>query len=165
MQRLDTETRHAELPRADAERLTGEAVPAQMPLFVGYATLEKWLDTRTKALPAYVLPLVEPGQDQGGLSIDALLVICQQQDERGNVHYCRLRAAEMSRCFGEPFCSDWREREAAWHSYAAAVEGELTARGIPVVAASIAVPRALRPLEGTSETIRFDRASGRYRSA
>ena len=48
------------------------SLPAPMPLFVGYATLEKWLDTRSPRLPAYVLAVLEAGQDQGGLSRDVV---------------------------------------------------------------------------------------------
>ena len=141
----------------------GEENRTVAPLFVGYAQFEDWLGTLDTGLPAYVLAVVEAGAEQAGLRIDALLVICQQRDLRGDVHYCRLRAADLSRCFGEPFCRDWRERERAWHSLAELAAQAVKARGIPCVSATVAMPRNLRSLQGSWEAAVFDPATKRFR--
>ncbi len=132
------------------------------PTFIGFATLEDWLNVADPTLPTYLLPIVERGVEQGGLRIDTLVVICQQLNERGHVHYCRLRAADLTRCFGDPFDTDWRDREAAWRSLAVEVTAELCSRNLTLLSATIAPPRSLRLLEGRSDRIRFDAVTRRF---
>jgi len=132
------------------------------PLFVGYATFESWLESVDPERPVLAMSLVEPGTDQGGIRTDALLVACQQIDSDGHVHYCRLRAATLTRCCGEPFDTDWREREAAWHSLWQAVKEILEERDFPFREATVAPPRSLRFLDARAEGIAFDPLTRRF---
>jgi hypothetical protein len=134
----------------------------RMPLFVGYVTLEEWMQALLPDRPVLAMPLVEPGTEQSGMRTDTLVVVCQQVDPDGHVHYCRLRAASLTRCFGEPFSDDWREREAAWRSLWNAVQEILRARGLTYRGATVAPPSHLRFLEARSEGIAFDRAVRRF---
>jgi len=134
----------------------------RVPLFVGYVTLEAWLEALLPERPVLAMPLVEPGTEQSGMRTDTLVVTCQQVDTEGHVHYCRLRAASLTRCFGEPFSEDWREREAAWCSLWDAVQEILRERGLTYRSATVASPAHLRFLEARSEGIAFDRAVGRF---
>jgi hypothetical protein len=133
------------------------------PAFIGYGRFAEWLDWVDRDMPVLAIPLVEPGTEHSGLRTDRLLVVCQQVGPEGHVHYCRLRAAEMTRCGGEPFDRDWQEREAAWHSLWEAVEQELLARGLTARRATVAPPRWLRLLEGDPHPVAFDRETKRYR--
>jgi hypothetical protein len=132
------------------------------PLFVGYATLEQWLDALLPDRPVLAMPLVEPGKEQSGMRTDTLVVTCQQIDADGHVHYCRLRAASLTRCYGEPFNTDWKEREAAWRSLWDAVQEILRERGLTYRSATVASPSHLRFLEARAEGIAFDRAVGLF---
>jgi hypothetical protein len=132
------------------------------PLFIGYKTLEEWLATRNPEKPILAMPMVEPGQDQGGIRTDTLLVMCQQIDGDGHVHYCRLRAASMTRCYGEPFDPDWQEREAAWQSLWEAVKEILQQHGLPFRGATVATPQRFRFLEAQTEGIAFDPSTKRF---
>ncbi len=132
------------------------------PLFVGYGTLEKWMQSLLPDRPVLAMPLVEPGPEQSGMRTDTLAVVCQQIDADGHVHYCRLRAASLTRCWGEPFSADWREREAAWRSLWDAVQEILRERGLTYRGATVAPPPLLRFLEAQAEGIAFDPAAKRF---
>jgi hypothetical protein len=85
--------------------------------FVGFGTLEGWAEAIDPARPVLAMPLVETGPTSGGINTEELLVACAQVSPTdGTVLYCRLRAASLTRCHGEPFDSDWKERDAAWKS-------------------------------------------------
>ena len=137
-------------------------MPETTPLFIGYKTLEGWIASGDTREPVLAVPLIERGTDQGGIRTDALLVVCQQADDHGSVHYCRLRAASLTRCHGEPFDADWREREAAWHSLWKAVREILERHGFRLREATVAPPQGLRFLEARAEGIAFDPASRRF---
>jgi hypothetical protein len=132
------------------------------PLFVGYATLEQWLDALLPDRPVLAMPLVEQGPEQSGMRTDTLVVVCQQIDPEGHVHYCRLRAASLTRCYGEPFNTDWREREVAWRSLWDAVQEILRERGLTYRGATVAPPQRLRFLEARAEGVAFDPALKRF---
>ena len=131
--------------------------------FIGFASLEAWAEAIDPQRPVLAMPLIQSGIEKGGLRVDELLVVCQQVREEGSVLYCRLRAASLTRCYGEPFDPDWREREAAWNSLADAVESHLTQRGFTLQRATVAWPRDHVFLEGRADSIRFDRETQRYR--
>lgn len=126
------------------------------PLFVGYGTLEEWVRALLPDRPVLAMPLVDPGCEQSGMRTDTLVVVCQQVDPEGHVHYCRLRAISLTRCFGEPFSSDWREREQVWHSLWDAVQEDLRERGVAYRKATVASPKHLRFLEARAGGIAFD---------
>jgi hypothetical protein len=132
------------------------------PLFVGYGTLEKWMQALLPDRPVLAMPLVEQGPEQSGMRTDTLVVVCQQIDSDGHVHYCRLRAASLTRCYGEPFNTDWREREAAWRSLWDAVQEILRERSLTYRSATVAPPQHLRFLEARAEGIAFDPATKRF---
>ena len=132
------------------------------PLYIGYPTLGGWLATTTADKPVLAMPLCEPGTEHGGLRTDTLMVLCQQIDAWGHVHYCRLRAASLTRCFGEPFDADWQEREAAWHSLWAIVTEILQERGLSFQRATVAMPTQLRLLEARDKDIVFDPQRRRF---
>jgi len=71
--------------------------------FIGFATLEGWTEAIDTTRPILAMPLIQPGPIHAGLQTDTLLVVCQQVDASGHVLYCRLRAASLTRCYGEPF--------------------------------------------------------------
>lgn len=133
-------------------------------LFIGFSTLEGWAEAIDPTRPVLAMPLVDPGPNSGGIQTDELSVVCQQvaADGSGAVLYCRLRAASLARCFGEPFDPDWQERDAAWKSLWSAVEALLRERGLVLQRATVAHPRTLTLLQGRAETIRFDRQTRRY---
>ncbi len=133
-----------------------------LPLFVGYRTLEDWLQAILPDSLILAMPLVEPGLEQSGMRTDTLVVLCQHIDASGHVHYCRLRAASLPRCYGEPFSADWREREAAWHSLWDAVQEILRERDLTYRCATVAVPTHLRFLEARAEGIAFDPDTKRF---
>jgi hypothetical protein len=139
-----------------------ETMEGNMPLFVGYGTLEEWMQALLPDRPVLAMPLVELGVEQSGMRTDTLVVICQQIDRDGHVHYCRLRAASLTRCYGEPFSADWREREAAWRSLWDAVQESLRERNLTYRGATVAVPQHLRFLEARAEGIAFDPALKRF---
>ena len=130
--------------------------------FVGFATLEGWIEAVDRSRPVLALRLVEPGPGSGGIQVDELLVVCQQVATDGSVLYCRLRAASLTRCYGQPFDPDWREREAAWETLWDAVESTLIDRGFTIQRATVAWPKGYVFLQGRSEDIRFDRVSKTY---
>jgi len=132
-------------------------------VFVGIATLEEFAAAVDPARPLLAMPLVESGPEHGGIRVDDLLVVCQQVDADGSVLYCRLRAASLTRCFGEPFDPDWQERETAWRSLWDVVEAILRERGFTFRRATVAHPKGYVFLQGRSESIRFDKASKTYR--
>ena len=132
------------------------------PLFVGYGTLEAWLDSLLPDTPVLAIPLVELGQEQSGMRTDTLVVICQQIDMDSHVHYCRLRAASLTRCYGEPFNTDWREREAAWRSLWNAVKEILWEHGLIYRGATVAPPQPMRFLEAKADGIASDPATKRF---
>ena len=130
--------------------------------FVGFATLEGWIEAVDRSRPVMTLRLVEPGPSSGGIQVDELLVVCQQVDTNGSVLYCRLRAASLTRCYGEPFDPDWQQRQTAWETLWDAVERTLTDWGFTIQRATVAWPKGYVFLQGRSEAIRFDRASKTY---
>lgn len=130
--------------------------------FIGFATLEEFARVVNPARPLLAMPLIESGPPSGGLQTDELLVVCQQVDTEGSVLYCRLKAASLTRCFGEPFDPDWQERESAWKSLWAAVEAYLKSRGFVLRRATVALPKGYVFLRGRAEGIRFDRVSKTY---
>ena len=133
--------------------------------FIGFATLEEWAAAVDPSRPVLAMPLIEHGRENGGLRVDELLVVCQQVDTDGSVLYCRLRAASLTRCYGEPFDPDWREREAAWRSLGDAVESFLQEKGFTLRRATVAWPKDHVFLQGRAEGIRFDKGSRTYRRA
>ena len=132
------------------------------PQYIGYQTLADWLAATTADKPVLAMPLCEPGTDHGGLRTDTLLVLCQQIDPCGHVHYCRLRAASLTRCFGEPFDPDWQEREAAWHSLWAIVTEILQEHSLSFQRATVAMPIRLRFLEARDTAIVYDPQRQRF---
>ena len=130
--------------------------------FIGFATLEGWIEAIDPNRPLLAMPLVQPGPIHAGLQTDQLLVVCRQVDPRGCVLYCRLRAASLTRCYGEPFDADWQARETAWHTLWDAVESSLKERGCTLQRATVAWPKDHVFLEGRSQEITFDRASRTY---
>lgn len=134
----------------------------QMPLFVGYGTLEAWLEALLPDRPVLAMPLIEPGRELSGMRTDTLGVVCQQIDSDDQIHYCRLRAASLTRCYGEPFNADWREREAAWRSLWDAVQEILRERNLTCRRATVAPPVHLRFLEARADGIAFDPATKRF---
>jgi hypothetical protein len=132
------------------------------PLFIGYSTFETWIASREIEKPVLAMPFIEQGADQGGIRTDTLLVMCQQIDGSGSVHYCRLRAASLTRCYGEPFEADWKEREAAWESLWHAVREILGQHGFQHREATVVPPKNLRFLEARAEGITFDLATKRF---
>jgi len=139
------------------------APPLPVLTFVGFGILEGFLDALDSARPVYAMALVEAGPSHGGIQTDELLVVCQQIARDGSVWYCRLRAASMTRCFGNPFDPDWQDREAAWHSLWQAVQECLQERSLTPTRATIAHPRHFTLLQGQSTTIRYDKQSKRYK--
>ncbi|MCW3055221.1 MAG: hypothetical protein JWN14_4391 [Chthonomonadales bacterium] len=133
-----------------------ETMEEKTPLFVGYGTFEEWMQALLPDRPVLAMPLVEQGPEQSGMRTDTLVVTCQQIDPDGHVHYCRLRAASLTRCYGEPFSADWREREAAWRSLWDAVQEILRERSLTYRGATVAHPQHLRFLEARADGIAFD---------
>ena len=130
--------------------------------FVGFATLEGWIEAVDRARPVLAMRLIEPGPNSGGIQVDELLVVCQQVDTNGSVLYCRFRAASLTRCYGQPFDLDWQQREAAWETLWDAVESTLIDCGFTLQRATVAWPKGYVFLQGRSEAIRFDPASRTY---
>jgi hypothetical protein len=124
----------------------------------GLSYLEALLPDR----PVLAMPLVELGPEQSGMRTDTLVVVCQQIDADSHVHYCRLRAASLTHCYGEPFSADWREREAAWRSLWDAVQEILRERGLTYRGATVASSHRFRSLEARAEGIAFDPAAKRF---
>ena len=131
-------------------------------LWIGYPTLKSWLETTTSDKLILAMPLCEPGTDHGGLRTDTLLVMCQQIDLCWHIHYCRLRAAHLTRCFGEPFDADGQEREAAWHSLWAIVREILQERGLSFQRATVAMPTQLPFLEARDTALVYAPQRQRY---
>jgi hypothetical protein len=139
-----------------------EPKPIVMPPFVGYGTLEEWLAVVDPEQPVFALKISEPSPQNGGLHVEELTVHCQQVAPDYAVHYCRLRAASVTLCYGEPFDGDWQDREAAWKSLWECVSALLQNAGLAVRKATIARPKNLILLEGRSKRIAYDKESKRY---
>ena len=132
-------------------------------IFLGFATLEEWAQAVDRKRPVLAMPLVHPGPNSGGMQVDELRVVCQQVTDSGTVLYCRLRAASLTRFNGQPFDSDWKEREEAWDSLWEAVEAYLKEQGFTLRRATVAHPKDHVFLEGKAGFIRFDKEAKRYR--
>jgi hypothetical protein len=150
------------MPEGSADPESEETMEERTPLFVGYNTLEEWLEALFPDRPVLAMQLVEPGREEAGMRTDTLVVICQQISADGHVHYCRLRAASLTRCYGEPFNTDWREREAAWRSLWDVVKEILRERGLTYRGATVAPPQHLRFLEARADGIAFDPTAKRF---
>jgi len=140
------------------------APPSSPSIFVGFGTLEGFVAALDPARPVLALPLVEPGPTSGGISTETLLVVCQQVcPAEGTVLYCRLRAASLTRCYGEPFDPDWQERHAAWQSLWHIVRAYLTGDlGCTLQRATVAHPKNYVFLDGQAGFIHFDKDTKRY---
>ena len=127
-----------------------------LPLFVGYCTLEEWLHQADATRPVFAMPLIEPGAAQDGLQVDELVVVCQQVASDLTIRYCRLRAASLTRCYGQPFDEDWQEREMAWKSLWECVKAILQEAGLTHHKATVARPKGIVLLEGRCEQVAYD---------
>jgi hypothetical protein len=131
--------------------------------FVGFSSLEEFGAACDIHRPVYTLPIVLSGGQQDGLHVDSLLIVCQQVTPDGHVLYCRLKAACLTRLWGEPFDSDWQERQAAWLELSELVESFLReVLELTLVRATVAMPNFLVPLQGCFKSVRFDTATKRY---
>ncbi len=136
--------------------------PIVAPPFIGYPTLESWLEVVDATRPVLALRVAEPSPQSGGLHVEDLTVHCQQVGPDYAVHYCRLRAASVTLCCGEPFDADWQDRNAAWQSLWQCVKEVLETAGVSVCTATIARPKNLILLEGLSQRITYNRDAKRY---
>lgn len=139
-----------------------EPSPAAGPIWIGFTCLEEWAQAVDPLRPVLATPLVQRAGETGPIQVDELKVVCQQVAADGTVLYCRLRAASLSRCYGDPFDPDWREREAAWCSLWVAVQKYLADQSLTVHSATVAWPRGHVFLEGRARGIAFDKAIQRY---
>ena len=119
-----------------------------MPPFIGFATLEGWIEAVDPSRPVLAMKVAEPRPGGNGLATEELTVSCQQVAPDLPVRYVRLRAASVTLCYGEPFDPDHGERLEAWESLWQCVKRLLAEAGLSAQRACVARPRSLTFLEG-----------------
>ena len=135
----------------------------QLGHFIGYGSLEDWAEAISTHEPVYACPLTEPDKPNAqGMRTDRLVITCSQPDDRGHVHYCRLRVGFLQYIGDTPINQDHEERKQRLDQAWEIVETWLRDRGFTIRRAAVAVPVDLKLMDGWAGFLRWDKETKRF---
>jgi len=127
------------------------------PQYIGFARVEEWARVLDTQRPVYACSIEEPGPiGPYNTSVNDLVVVLAQPDDRGDVLYCRRHVGAVSRVNGRDFDEDASGRRARATAAYRIVWEWLNQRRLNVREAVVAMPRDLRWMNGGAGFLRWD---------
>jgi hypothetical protein len=139
-----------------------KAMTHDFPLFIGYTTLEAWMEAIDPSRPVFACKITEPGENSTYVQETRIVIMIAQPDESDLVHYCRLPVGHVKIFFGESFGKEHQQQvelaEQAWKL----VYKWLKGKGLPMRQGVVATPANLRMVDGQAGCLHFDNQEQRY---